>query len=97
MLQIFLQNIFERKVNDMDSNFERAEKFDDIAGKAGGYCEIPSAQDIEYMTLFLELCNKYKISYGSATPQQKAFIEEVTRVAWERRMGKKDVRPSFSA
>lgn len=81
----------------MNQDFKKAEKLDSIANKAGGFCTAPSEEDIAYTTLFLELCKKYKIHYASATPQQKAFVEEVTRVAWEKRIGKQNIRPAFSA
>lgn len=56
---------------------------DDLAGEAGGYVVMPSQEDIEYLDLLFEICSEYGIRYASATPRQRAFVDEVTRVTWE--------------
>ena len=47
------------------------------------YCRKDAEADI-YYALFFKLCWKYHISLPSASEQEKAFIEEVTRVTYER-------------
>ena len=47
------------------------------------YCRKDAEADI-YYALFFKLCWKYHISLLSASEQEKAFIEEVTRVTYER-------------
>ncbi len=73
---------------------------DNLADKAGGYFAFPSEDSMEYTDLFFYICQKYKIHYSSATPKEKYFVDEVTRVTWERFQCQKgkavDVRPAFS-
>ena len=75
---------------------------DDLAEKAGGYFALPTEDDIAYTDLLFDVCRQFKIHYYSATPKERAFVEEVTRVTWarqeEERTGvRMDVRPAFSA
>ena len=53
--------------------------------------------------IFFQMCRKYGVRWGKATEKEQAFIEEVTRVTYERdravRLGLplSDVRPSFAS
>ena len=66
------------------------------------YCrQDPEAE--RFYNIFFKLCRKYNISWTSADEKEKAFIEEVTRVSYERdkalRDGKplSDIRPAFAS
>ena len=54
-----------------------------------------------FYEIFFKLCRKYGVSWASAGEKEKQFIEEVTRVTYERdraiRLGlpPEDVRPAF--
>jgi hypothetical protein len=54
-----------------------------------------------FYEIFFKLCRKYGVSWASADEKEKQFIEEVTRVTYERdraiRLGLplEDVRPAF--
>jgi hypothetical protein len=48
------------------------------------------------------VCDQFGIHYYSATPKERNFVEEVTRVTWARdqeaKTGvKQDIRPAFTA
>lgn len=66
------------------------------------YCRYDAEEDCFY-GIFFSLCKKYNISWASATEKERAFIEEVTRVTYERdrarRMGltMENIRPSFAS
>lgn len=75
---------------------------DDLADEAGGYFAMQKKEDIAYTDLLFNVCRQFKIRYYSATPEDREFAEEVTRVTWAcqeaKRTGvKRDIRPSFSA
>ena len=56
----------------------------------------------EYYRLFFQALKTYRVNWRYATPQERFFIEEVTRVAFERQQAKKngcstaDIRPAFT-
>lgn len=56
-----------------------------------------------FYEIFFQMCRKYGVRWGKATEKEQAFIEEVTRVTYERdravRLGLplSDVRPSFAS
>ena len=55
-----------------------------------------------FYALFFQLCRKFKVDWATASEQEKAFVEEVTRVTWEKQQEKqsgvkRDIRPAFSA
>lgn len=66
------------------------------------YCREDNEESYFY-SIFFGLCRKYHISWSSATEKERAFIEEVTRVTYERdraqRMGlpTDEIRPSFAS
>ena len=60
---------------------------DELAEKAGGYFAFPAKESIEYTELLFSICEKYGIHYYKATPKEKYFVEEITRVTWAREHG----------
>lgn len=77
-------------------------EMDALAEQAGGYFALPSEENIEYTDLLFDVCRQFGIRYYSATPKERHFVEEVTRVTWanmqEEKTGiKQDIRPAFSA
>lgn len=65
------------------------------------YCRQDKAQE-QYEKIFFGMCRKYHVSWASASPQERCFIEEITRVTYERERAKRigaplsSVRPAFS-
>lgn len=43
------------------------------------YCR-KEPEEERFYEIFFRLCQKYNVRWASATPKEKAFIEEVTRV-----------------
>ena len=77
-------------------------EMDALAEQAGGYFALPSEENVEYTNLVFDVCRQFGIRYYSATPKERHFVEEVTRVTWanmqEEKTGvKQDIRPAFSA
>ena len=66
------------------------------------YCRKDTEEEPFY-DIFFGMCRKYHVSWASADEKEKAFIEEVTRVTYERdkalRLGQSlaDIRPSFAS
>ena len=76
-------------------------EMDTLAEQAGGYFALPSEENVEYTNLVFDVCRQFGIRYYSATPKERHFVEEVTRVTWaniqEEKTGiKQDIRPAFS-
>lgn len=74
---------------------------DELAEQAGGYFAMPFQDDMAYTDLLFDICQQFGIRYYSATPKEKAFVEEVTRVTWAKEQEsltgiKQDIRPAFS-
>ena len=63
---------------------EKRYQVDILAEQAGGYFSIPSEQDLIYTDLLFSVCEQFGIRYYSATPKERYFVEEVTRVTWAR-------------
>ena len=53
------------------------------ASNAAWYCRKDPEKE-RFYEIFFRLCQKYNVRWASATPKEKAFIEEVTRVTYER-------------
>lgn len=75
---------------------------DELAEQAGGYFALPTEADMAYTDLLSDVCEQFGIRYYSASPKERGFVEEVTRVTWakqqEEKAGiKQDIRPAFSA
>ena len=72
------------------------------ASDAAWYCRKDPEED-RFYEIFFRLCQKYGVRWASATPKEKTFIEEVTRVTYEwdkaQRLGLPltEVRPSFAS
>ena len=54
-----------------------------------------SEEDRLWYGIFFSMCKKFGISWPKATSTQKAFIEEITRVNYERELQPKLVRGFF--
>ena len=80
----------------MDTNKTRP------ASDAAWYCR-KDPEEERFYEIFFRLCQKYNVRWASATPKEKAFIEEVTRVTYERDKAQRlglplsEVRPSFAS
>ena len=75
---------------------------DRAASDAAWYFEKdPEAE--RYYEIFFRLCRKYNINWCSASTKERAFIEEVARVTYERdrslRFGEplSSIRPAFAS
>lgn len=66
------------------------------------YCRTNTEEEYFY-DIFFSLCKKYHINWGSATEKERAFIEEVTRVTYEREKAQRlglsveTIRPCFAS
>ena len=66
------------------------------------YCR-RDVEEERFYSIFFKLCRKYDVSWASASDKEKAFIEEVTRVTYERERAIRrglplsDVRPAFAS
>ena len=66
------------------------------------YCRSDSEEE-RFYELFFEFCRKYRVRWASADKKEKAFIEEVTRVTYERERAQRlglplsKVRPAFAS
>lgn len=50
-----------------------------------------SEEDRLWYGTFFSMCKKFNVSWPTATPTQKAFIEEITRVNYERELAKREL------
>ena len=72
------------------------------ASDAEWYCRSDPEEE-RFYEIFFMLCRKYDVRWASATPKEQKFIEEVTRVTYERgralRLGLplSEVQPSFAS
>ena len=72
------------------------------ASDAQWYCRC-DAEEERFYNIFFKLCRKYDVNWASASEKEKAFIEEVTRVTYERDLAIRngqplsDVRPAFAS
>lgn len=73
-----------------------------VHSDAEWYCRKDSEEERFYQ-IFFSMCRKYNVRWASADEKEKAFIEEVTRVTYERDRAKRQglsmetIRPSFIA
>ena len=86
----------------MSQDLEKRFAIDVLADEAGGYFAPPSDDDIRYMDLLFDVCAQFGIRYYTASPKERSFVEEVTRLTWARQHEaitgvKAEVRPAFSA
>lgn len=85
----------------MNAELEKRYQVDILAEQAGGYFSVPSEQDLIYTDLLFNVCEQFGIRYYSATPKERYFVEEVTRVTWARQKEeatgiKAVIRPAFA-
>lgn len=72
------------------------------ASDAEWYCRRDSEEE-RFYEIFFQMCQKYGVRWASAEEKERHFIEEITRVTYEReravRLGLplSDVRPSFAS
>ena len=73
-----------------------------IFSDAEWYCrKDPEAE--RFYEIFFQMCQKYGVRWASAEEKERKFIEEVTRVTYERERAHRlgfplsDVRPSFAS
>lgn len=86
----------------MSAELEKRYLIDLLADQAGGYFSVPSELELAYTDLLFSVCKQFGIRYYSATPKERYFVEEVTRVTWARQREQATgirvaVRPAFSA
>ena len=73
-----------------------------MSSDAEWYCRKDSEAE-RFYEIFFQMCQKYGVRWASAEEKERQFIEEVTRVTYEReralRLGfpLSDVRPSFAS
>lgn len=65
------------------------------------YCQKDKDRE-RFYEIFFSMCRKFNVHWASASEKDKAFVEEVTRVTYEREKAKNKgiplstVRPAFS-
>ena len=66
------------------------------------YCR-EDPEEERFYSIFFNFCNKYHVRWASATEKERAFIEEITRVTYERDFATRnglphsEVRTSFAS
>ena len=76
-------------------------KNEKLSGAAWYFQKDPEAE--RYYDIFFMLCRKYNVSWASANDKEKYFIEEVTRVTYERDRAQRlglplsEIRPAFAS
>ena len=73
-----------------------------VVSNAEQFCRKDSEEE-RFYEIFSRLCQKYNVRWVSATLKEKALIEDVTRVTYERDKAQRlglplsEVRPSFAS
>ena len=85
----------------MSTDLEKKYQIDILAEQVGGYFSAPSEQELAYTDLLFSVCEQFGIRYYSATPKERYFVEEVTRVTWAHQNAqatgtKAAIRPAFA-
>ncbi len=86
----------------MNQELSKRAVIDELAERAGGYFTPPSDEDVRYLELLMDVSRQFGIRYYSATPKERNFVDEVTRLTWARQQEaatgvKLNVRPAFTA
>jgi len=74
---------------------------DNRSPDAEWYCA-QNPEEERFYSIFFAYCRKYNIHWASASEKEKQFIEEITRVTYERDKAERQglapsaVRPSFT-
>ena len=61
------------------------------------------SEEERFYDIFFRLCRKYDIRWASATEKERSFLEEVTRVTYERDRAERlglptaEIRPAFAS
>lgn len=69
---------------------------------AAWYCRKDEEAD-RFYEIFFQMCRKYGVSWASASEKERKFVEEVTRVTYERERAIRqglplsEVRPAFAS
>ena len=72
------------------------------ASDAAWYCR-RDAEEERFYEIFFQMCRKYAVRWASANEKERWFIEEITRVTYERERAIKlglplsEVRPAFAS
>ncbi len=75
---------------------------ENIKSDAEWYCRKDENSEL-YYSIFFTFCKKYNVSWQTASEKEKAFIEEIVRVTYEKKIAKQkglpesSVRPAFVA
>lgn len=73
-----------------------------FASDAAWYCRKDAEAD-RFYEVFFQMCRKYNVRWASASEKEQKFIEEVTRVTYERERAIRqglplsEVRPAFAS
>ena len=73
-----------------------------MSSDAEWYCR-KDPEEERFYEIFFQMCQKYSVRWASAEEKERQFIEEVTRVTYERERALwlgfplSDVRPSFAS
>lgn len=67
----------------------------DIISDAEWYCTKDPDSDL-YYSIFFTFCKKYDVSWPTASEKEKAFIEEIVRVTYEREIARQKGLPESS-
>lgn len=59
---------------------------------AAQYFRPQTAQRDEFYSIFFKVCHKYNIDWATASPKERAFAEEVTRVTYEHKKAAREGR-----
>lgn len=86
----------------MNQEFPDYSVIDALADEAGGYFAIPSEEDIRYTELLFDVSKQFGIHYYSATPKERNFVDEVTRLTWAKQQEAQtgvqlNIKPAFTA
>lgn len=66
------------------------------------YCR-SDPEEARFYEIFFQVCQKYKVRWASADRKERQFVEEITRVTYEReravRLGLplSEIRPAFAS
>ncbi len=70
--------------------------------EAEWYCRT-DVEEERFYEIFFQLCQKYHVRWASASQKERSFIEEVTRVTYERDRAKRlglplaEIQPTFAS
>lgn len=62
------------------------------SSNAAQYFRPQSAARDEFYRIFFSVCRKYNIDWATASPKEKAFAEEITRVTYEHQKARQEGR-----